>query len=336
MTIQLTQVCTNNVYKDDMYITISNDNEIENLLYLRFYNNINKITVELLQTAKKAVVRKIMLMEHIDKIIYRNADGIKEEINTSRKLIIKMPEKDANGLISDDAIIKFQQILDIADNTAVFQSANTITDELLDILEKNETENIRIMDYGKNKYSLQQVREVKSKVREYIECTNANTDKTEKFIELYKKLSNELHSDNNAQGNIFDLISGKTTLKGYAEILKYILDEIQIENKVIQGQLSNGKNHSWNQVRIGYIWYNVDLALDTTESEKTLNYCLKSDEDFYKDHIAFSKNIEICNQTSNYFFVEEIEKEEGFISKLFNKISQIFSRKRIKKLSTGV
>lgn len=335
MTIQLTQVCTNNVYKDDMHITISNDNEIENLLYLKFYNNINKITVELLQTAKKSIVRKIMLMEHIDKIIYRNADGIKEEINTNRKLIVKIPEKEGNNTISDDAIIKFQQILDISDNTAVFQSTNTISDELLDILQKNETENIRIMDYGKNKYTLQQIREVKSKVREYIECANRNTDKTEMFIELYKKLSKDLCVDNTAEGNIFDIIIGKTTLKGFAEILKYILDEMQIENKIIQGQLSNGEAHSWSQVKVGYIWYNVDLALDSGESE-TLNYCLKSDEDFYKDHIAFSKNIEICNQTSTYFFVEEIQKEEGFISKLFNKISQIFSRKRIKKLSTGV
>ena len=340
MNIQLTQVYNNNVYKDDMYVTIANDNEIESLLYLRFYNNINKITVELLQSAKKQVIRKIMLMEHIDKIIYRNKDGAKEEINTSRKLIIKMPEKEESDLISDDGIIKFQQILDINNNTVVVQNANIISDELLNILQKNDAEYIRIMDYGKNKYTIQQIRNIKSKVKGFIELASQKTDKLEKFIELYKILAQKVSIDRLGMscGNICDIIYGKTIMQGYAEILKYILDEMQIENKIITGNLANGEIHYWNQVKVNHIWYNVDLALDAERVSqlKDMKYCLMSDEDFYKDHIALSENIEICNFNSNILLAKEIGKNGNFIKRMLNKISGILNRKKMKKLNTGV
>ena len=66
MTIQLTQVNINNVFKDDMYVEIRDDVEIADLLFLKFFSNINSITVELMQPAKKEVIRKILLMEHIN------------------------------------------------------------------------------------------------------------------------------------------------------------------------------------------------------------------------------------------------------------------------------
>ena len=339
MTIQLAQIYKNDLYKDDMYVTISNDSEIENLLYLKFYSNINNITVELLQTAKKEVIRKILLMEHIDKIIYKNYDGTKEEVNASRKLVIKIPEKGDSNIISDDTIIRFQQILDICNNIAVVQSLDTLSDDILSILQKNDTEYIRIMDFGNNKYSIQQIKTVKFKINEYIEAINVKDSKTEKFMELYNMICNNLSIDElgASYGNICDLIYNKTTVEGFAEILKYFLDEIQITNQIITGKLSNGDIHYWNQVKIDYVWYNVDLALDVKRHTETneLKYCLKCDKDFYEDHIALSQNIEICSQNSAYHIAKEIEKTEGFISRLFKKLVKIVKRKNLKKLNTG-
>ena len=120
MTIQLTQVSINNIYKDDIYVTISEDSEIDGLLYFKFYNNVNSIIVELMQPARKEVIRKILLMEHINKVIYRDENGLKQEENNSgRKLIVKRNEGEDKSLILDDTIIKFQQILDI-DNNLVY------------------------------------------------------------------------------------------------------------------------------------------------------------------------------------------------------------------------
>lgn len=339
MTIQLAQVYKNNIYKDDMYVTISNNSEIANLLYLKFYSNINSITIEIMQTPTKEVIRKILLMEHIDKIIYRNQIGEKEEINANRKLIVKMNCKESGDLISDDTIIKFQQILGITNNTIVVQNVNILSDELLNLIQKNETEYVRIMDYGKNSYSIQQIRNMKAKIQDYICMAQRGNTKTEQFIELYTCLHDNMSIDyvGAADGNICDLIYERTTMEGFAEILSTILKELKIENKVITGKLSNGAIHYWNQVRLDYIWYNVDLALDTKRKEDTneYKYCLKCDKDFYEDHIALSPNIEICTQNSAYFLVREIEEKEGFIVKLFKKLAKIVTRKKVKRLSTG-
>jgi len=339
MTIQLAQIYKNNLYKDDMYVTISDDKELENLLYLKFYSNINTITVELLQTARKEVIRKLLLMEHVNKIIYRNSDGTKEEINSNRKLIVKMPVKNDEDLISDDAIIKFQQILDISNNFAVVQSIDILSDEILNMLQRNEIEYVRIMDFGKNKYTIQQIKDSKTKVGNYIEIAELKDTKTEKFVELYINLYNNLSIDylGSSDGNICDIIYDRTSLEAVAEILKYILDRMNIENKVIAGKLPNGNVHYWNQVKIDYVWYNVDLGLDISrKSDSTeMKYCLKSDVDFYEDHIALSQNIEICNQNSAYFLAKDIEEKEGFITKLFKKIAKLVIRKKAKRISAG-
>ena len=281
MTIQLAQVYTGNIYKDDMYVTISNDNEIEDLLYLKFYSNINNITVELMQTPTKEVIRKILLMEHINKVVYRNATGEKEEINANRKLVLKMNVKENEGLISDDTIIKFQQILGINNNVVVVQDVSILSDDLLKLVESREAEYIRIMDYGKNKYSIQQIRSMKEKIKDYVEIAQIKDTKVEQFIELYSCLHDNMYIDyvGAADGNLCDLIYGRTTMEGFAEILSNILKELQIESKIIAGKLSNGAIHYWNQVKLDYIWYNVDLALDIKNKEYTneFRYCLKCD-----------------------------------------------------------
>lgn len=339
MVIQLTQVYVNNMYKDNMYVSISNNNEIENLLYLKFYKNINKITVELLQTAEKEVIRKILLIEHIDKIIYRNENGIKEELDANRKLIVKMNGKEDKNLISDDVIIRFQQILDVDNDVAVVPTIYLLTDDLINILDKNNTKSIRIMDYGKNQYTIQQLKEIRETVKKYIEMVEIKQTKTEQFIELYTILSEKIKLDEteDSTGNIFDIVWNKTTINGFAEVLMYILNEMQVESKIIQGELLNGEKHDWNQVKIDYVWYNVDLALDVIKKSKNveLKYCLKSDEEFYKTHVALSNNVEICTQNSTYFIAREIEEKESFIVKLFKKVSNLISRKKVKKLDTG-
>lgn len=339
MTIQLTQVYKNNMYKDDMYVTISQDSEIEDLLYLKFYNNINSITVEISQTPSKELLRKVLLIEHIDKIVYRNQQGIKEEISANRKLVIKMNEREDSKLISDDTIIKFQQILEISGNLAVVQSANVLNNELLDVLQKGDIEYVRVMDYGENKFTLQQIKSIKSKIAHYVKVASAKPTQMEKFVELYTTLKAEISVDNlgTSAGNVSDLVYSKTTMAGFAEILNYILNEIRIENNIIQGKLASGQHHAWNQVRIDFVWYNVDLALDIIKSTdiSDMKYCLKRDVDFYEDHMALSQNIEICSQSSSYFIVKEIEEKESIIIRLFKKLAKLMTGKKVKKLNTG-
>lgn len=84
------------------------------------------------------------------------------------------------------------------------------------------------------------------------------------------------------------LIEGRTVCVGYALALEKILQYVGIEAKMVSGYTYNDPNsgHEWNQVKIDGKTYNTDLTWDYKKirSGEELKYCLKSDEEFYKNH----------------------------------------------------
>jgi len=65
----------------------------------------------------------------------------------------------------------------------------------------------------------------------------------------------------NASGMV-GLLTGRAICKGYSEILRNIMSCVNIECSSIEGiaTVNSNEDHSWNQVKIGEHWYNVDLT----------------------------------------------------------------------------
>ena len=64
----------------------------------------------------------------------------------------------------------------------------------------------------------------------------------------------------NASG-LVGLLTGKSICKGYSEILRNVLSCVNIDSTVIDGvALDENGDHTWNQVKIGDFWFNVDLT----------------------------------------------------------------------------
>lgn len=63
----------------------------------------------------------------------------------------------------------------------------------------------------------------------------------------------------NASGMV-GLLTGKSLCKGYSEILRNILSCVDVECTVIDGTDVNNNAHTWNQVKLGDRWFNVDLT----------------------------------------------------------------------------
>lgn len=71
------------------------------------------------------------------------------------------------------------------------------------------------------------------------------------------RFSNE---SKNASG-LVGLLTGKSICKGYSEILRNVLSCVNIDSSVIDGiALDEDGDHTWNQVKIGDFWLNVDLT----------------------------------------------------------------------------
>lgn len=76
------------------------------------------------------------------------------------------------------------------------------------------------------------------------------------------------------------LAEGTTICRGYSLLAYRLLEEMGVPAKIITGA-SNGGPHAWNLVKVGGLWYNLDVTWnDTSESSR---FYLKSDRDF-SDH----------------------------------------------------
>lgn len=107
-------------------------------------------------------------------------------------------------------------------------------------------------------------------VDESLDKTNIDLQITAQIID---KITNRIEYDfeaakkprfsdesKNASG-LVGLLTGKSICKGYSEILRNVLSCVDIDSHVIDGvALAENGDHTWNQVKIGDFWFNVDLT----------------------------------------------------------------------------
>jgi hypothetical protein len=83
------------------------------------------------------------------------------------------------------------------------------------------------------------------------------------------------------------LVEGKAVCQGYSTALYRLLLEAGIDNRIIFGTGINSsgdsQDHTWNIVRIGDVYYNIDVTRDDELGED--RYFLKASDPFGDDHI---------------------------------------------------
>lgn len=102
--------------------------------------------------------------------------------------------------------------------------------------------------------------------------------------------------------NIYGAMAQKTAVcEGYAETLKYLLDEIDIPCVIVTGTATNSEgiteNHAWNYVQIDGKWYAIDATWDDPvikgwgyiSNSTKHQYFLKGADIMDKNHIANGK-----------------------------------------------
>lgn len=108
------------------------------------------------------------------------------------------------------------------------------------------------------------------------------------------RFSNE---SKNASG-LVGLLTGKSICKGYSEILRNVLSCVNIDSAVIDGvALEENGDHTWNQVKIGDFWLNVDLTFASNDicEGKPSGDLFMSDIAFYGERrkVTFEKGKEL-------------------------------------------
>ena len=81
------------------------------------------------------------------------------------------------------------------------------------------------------------------------------------------------------------LVNGTSVCQGYATLFYRMCLTAGLDARVITGtggDTPGNSNHAWNIVRIGDLYYNLDVTLDDVSGSR--NYLLKSDAAFARDH----------------------------------------------------
>ena len=133
-------------------------------------------------------------------------------------------------------------------NLSTYKRVRSIADDIIQKLYIDENDN-------KMQADIQLATQIIDSIAQRVEYDNDASKKSFGSSEL-----------TNASGMV-GLLTGKAVCKGYSEILRNILSCVNIECSSIEGVATvNGKDedHSWNQVKIGDKWFNVDLTLART------------------------------------------------------------------------
>lgn len=134
-----------------------------------------------------------------------------------------------------------------------------------------------------------------------------------KFLTLYEKLGMNISYAQSA-GFKEAMFNYQASCSGYSRLLNLVLNNVGIQSiNVIGYSFINGneEGHAWNKVKINGKWYNCDLTWDSQSMKKNkcIDYCLRSDEIFYKNQ-EHKLIINIPKQySSNYDYNQESVKK---------------------------
>lgn len=172
-----------------------------------------------------------------------------------------------------------EQIIEITDisKLTLEQLENLPEDTMIRVAGKGTAQE-QTMIYSKSKYTeiLQKIDEMFGDIEPAI--VGDKQSELETFLEVYKRMSGIVYdyyanekdgkknkklqtTCRNLEGGILE---GKCVCAGYAEILRNILAQKRIDAQYISGMDSCQPEygHAWNQVKIGGVWFNVDITWD--------------------------------------------------------------------------
>ena len=100
------------------------------------------------------------------------------------------------------------------------------------------------------------------------------------------------------------LIHKTAVCQGYALLVYRLLNDVDVDTRLVAGYDHNGTDHGWNLIGIDELYYYADSTWDAGGSEHS--YFLKGEEDFVK-HTATSDFIDSYNIAKTEYKLPEVE-----------------------------
>lgn len=196
-------------------------------------------------------------------------------------------------------------------------------------------------------YSVEEYVDIKNEIEAYVSQIDDTLSETEKFLKIYKILSDNISIDDNFEEATLEINNLRNALKDkrclsndFAKILKNCLSSMNIESNIIHGIINKKSvEQNWNQVKLDGTWYNVDIASDyllvraKNILKRNAKYCLLSDKTFYETHTPISGNRKFAENNFDKKIIKVYFKTGNYSDKFFKSYFKNIASK-IKLLST--
>jgi len=202
-------------------------------------------------------------------------------------------------------------------NVVLADCSSSSIEKYKKIKEDKKINKIYTCGYGCTEQEFEQVLKKINIFKKLVEVPSDNDEQRDYkvFAQLYRILANSIVYDYNAilpenKNNDYmmnecrnlygGLVKGKSVCAGYANILKQVLSQYNINCEYIISKTSEGFSHAYNQVFIDGQWYNCDLTSDALEiriNPQCVVYSLKSDKEFGVNEIFYhtpAKKVRNC------------------------------------------
>lgn len=117
---------------------------------------------------------------------------------------------------------------------------------------------------------------------EKVRCVRDYICDTVEYDTVHRHLTGSSH----IQSTAYAALAYHTALcQGYAVLAYRLLKELGVETRIVTGTADvagSPERHAWNIVRIGDVFYNLDITMDDVTG--SFRYFLKTDETFSADH----------------------------------------------------
>jgi hypothetical protein len=179
--------------------------------------------------------------------------------------------------------------------------------------DKLNVEFINILTNNENKYCypVEEYIEMRENFEKIVSSVSEHSTELDKFLEVYNYFKNNVKYNEEADSLKSVFVDKESSYNFYAVAIVSCLKALNIEARVIGGEVNGEKGYLWNQVKLDENWYNFDLGAEqkAKSDKKSWQYVFKgtlfSDEVFYKNHTPLEyENLERC-----YTQIQEIKKE---------------------------
>lgn len=254
-------------------------------------------------------------LDEYSKLIYESLEEQKEKLKTGNARI-NLPDKTGEVLGNEDSASAIFSIAINAfecDNPDIFYLDAS---KLVLFYERDSkgTYNIYLKNDEQQSNYLEQdfnnendIEQAKQKIEFVVQEINAEVEKingdNNKVLYIHDWLVDNIKYDQTLSKTNRDNIYGafvekEVTCGGYAKAFKYLIDKLNINCIIIQGEAtseSGTENHAWNYIELNNKWYGIDCTWDdpiiiggnSIPREKYYTYYLKGQNVFNNDHKPF-------------------------------------------------